>query len=216
MANRPQCPSGIIPFYPQRCHPDPERREGEGSAVAFKTLKMALLPSWRQTSLNRRNVPIRVCQLIVGMTESPHNPDMFRHRCPQHHGVYSSEWWSIDLPSGWTSSDEIGGVSFRRESHGGVLHVSAVRKPDGSIVDDDFSEFIGESKPNCETAMPIRTERCSGFTRDCAHSGTQLTEWWLAHGCVLVYLTFARTADTGSSEPDEVRRIIESLRIKEI
>ena len=150
------------------------------------------------------------------MTESPHNPSMSRHRCSQHCGAYSSEWWSIDLPSGWTASDESDGVSFRSDSHGGVLHVSAVRKPDGSIVDADFSEFIGESKLNCETAIPIHAERCSGFTRECSQIGTLLTEWWLAYGGVLVYITYARTAGLGSGEPDDLRRIVASLRIKEI
>jgi hypothetical protein len=154
--------------------------------------------------------------VIVGMTKSPHNPSMSRHRCSQRYGVYSSEWWSIYLPSEWTASDESGGLSFRSNSHGEVLHVSAVRKADGSVVGTDFSEFIGESRSNCEPAIPIHAERCFGFTRVCLHNGTLLTEWWLAHGWVLVYITYAATAGTGSGEPDDVRRIVDSLRIREI
>ena len=170
----------------------------------------------RRSSLNRRIASISVCHLLVGMTESPHNPSMSRQRCSQHCGAYSSEWWSVDLPSGWTASDETGAVSFRSDSHSGVLHVSAVRKPDGRIVEADFSGFIGEPKLNCETAIPIQAERWSGFTRCCSHNCTLLTEWWLAYGCVLVYITYARTASIESSEPDDVRRIVASLRIKEI
>lgn len=139
---------------------------------------------------------------------------MSRPRCSKHHGIYSSEWWSIDLPSGWAASEESDCVSFRSISHTGVLNASAVRKPDGSVKDEDFSEFIGEANHDCSAAKPIHAGRYIGFTRNCAHNGPLLAEWWLAHGSVLVYITYATTTETESGELDEVRNIVESLRIE--
>jgi hypothetical protein len=114
----------------------------------------------------------------------------------------------------WAASEENDCVSFRSISHTGVLNVSAVRKPDGRVKDEDFSEFIGEPNHNCSAAEPIHAERYIGFTRKCAHNGVFLAEWWLAHGSVLVFITYAKTTETESTELDEVRRIVESLRIE--
>jgi len=139
---------------------------------------------------------------------------MSRHRVLKHHCIYSSEWWSIDLPLGWAASEESDCVSFRSTSHPGVLNASAVRKPDGSVKDEDFSEFIGEPNHDCSAAKPIHAGRYIGFTRNCAHNGALLTEWWLAHGSVLVYITYTTTTENESRELKEVRQIVESLRIE--
>jgi len=134
-------------------------------------------------------------------------------RCTQIDSSYSSEWWSIRLPLGWSVSEESDGVSFHRGAQGGVLRVSAVRKPDGRVVESDFSDFIGEQSQGCSTPQPTQAGPHFGFSRDCERDGTALAEWWLAHDSVLVYFTYSRKADAGSEEFRDVRRIVESVRI---
>lgn len=136
------------------------------------------------------------------------------HRCSQVRGIYSSDWWSIELPSGWSASEGSDCVAFSRGFRAGVLKVSAVRKPDGCIVNADVAEFIGELNQGC--LVPVDAEQYFGFTRNCQRDGTFLTEWWLAHGSVLVYFTYERTPDIGSNELDGIRRIVESARIDDL
>jgi hypothetical protein len=104
-------------------------------------------------------------------------------------------------------------VAFSRDSRAGVLKVSAVRKPDGCIVDADVAEFIGELNQGCSVPQPIQAEHYFGFTRNRERDGTFLAEWWLAHGSVLVYFTYEQTIDIGSNELGDIRRIVESARI---
>jgi hypothetical protein len=53
-----------------------------------------------------------------------------------------------------------------------------------------------------------------GLTRRCVDDEISLTEWWLSRGSILVYLTYAAKAHAEDGQPDDIRRIIESLRIK--
>jgi len=135
-------------------------------------------------------------------------------RCTQIDGSYSSEWWSIRLPSGWSISEESDCVLFHRGPQAGVLRVSAARKPDGCVVEADFSDLIGEMSQGCSAAQPIQAGQYFGFSRECER-GTALAEWWLAHDSVLVYFSFTRRADTGTNELRDVRRVVESVQIKD-
>src|ERR1700739_1027586 len=134
------------------------------------------------------------------------------HRCTQVRGIYSSDWWSIKLPSGWSASEGNDCVTFSRGSRAAVLK-GAVRKPDGCIVDADVAEFIGELNQGCSVPQSIQAEQYSGFPRKCDRYGTFFAEWCLAYGSALVYFTYERTTDIGSNELDDIRRIVESARI---
>lgn len=152
----------------------------------------------------------------LGVPESQDTHSMSIRRCSQIDNSYSSEWWSISLPRGWSISEESDSVSLRRATQDGVLRVSAVRKPDGCVVEADFSEFIGQPSEGCSTLQSIQTERYSGFSRDCERDGLALSEWWLAHGSVLVYFSYERMTGLEIDESGDVQRIIESARIGEL
>lgn len=140
---------------------------------------------------------------------------MSRHRCTERHEAFSSVWWSIDLCPGWSAAEDGDNTIIRSHFQLGVLNISAVRKPSGTVTEEDLWEFIGEAKPGCSAPKESKSQSCFGFTRRCLDSEVSLTEWWLSRGSILVYLAYAAKAHTEDGEPDDVRRIVESLRIKD-
>ena len=131
----------------------------------------------------------------------------------QSRGSYSSDWWSVELPSGWSISEESACVSFCSDSGAGVLKVSAIRKPDGYVAESDISEFIGEQNQGCSAPRPIHSPRYFGRARCCERECTSLAEWWLAQKSVLVYFTYARATET-VNRTEEVRAFLFSTQAK--
>ena len=87
---RPQCPSGTIILCPQQCHPE----RSEGSAVAFGSSKVTLLPSRRpsahlgkeQISLLSRggcDASLPVCSFPVPFAALSNT----QRSCPKHLGT---------------------------------------------------------------------------------------------------------------------------------
>jgi len=141
-------------------------------------------------------------------------PSISMRRCMQSRSIHSSNWWSIELPSGWSVSEESDCVTFRSNAQAGVLKVSAVRKPYGHVAEADISEFIGEPKRGGTAPTPLQTQNYFGWQRHQEHGGTFLAEWWLARESVLVYLTYERPTGAGNDELDEVQRIVKSVCIE--
>jgi|KBSSwiStaDraftv2_1062776.scaffolds.fasta_scaffold46614_2 hypothetical protein len=139
---------------------------------------------------------------------------MSRHRCTERHEVFSSAWWSINLCPGWSAAEDGDHTVIRSHFQPGVLNISAARKPDGTITQADLREFIGEAKQGCAAPQEIKSQSYFGLTRRCVDDEISLTEWWLSRGSILVYLTYAAKAHAEDGQPDDIRRIIESLRIK--
>ena len=123
--------------------------------------------------------------------------------------MYSSQWWSVELPSGWSVSENSDCVSFRSCPLRGILSASATRKPDGRIAVSDLAEFIEGA-----SADAIESERYFGFTRECARGEGFLAEWWLVRGSVLVYFSYSAGCGAEASEIVEMRRIVESVWIE--
>ena len=137
-----------------------------------------------------------------------------RRSCQYGFRVYSSEWWSIELPEGWSHLEEPECTSFHLNATGGVLRVSAVRKPEGSISKADLMDFFEQR--SLGDARPLEVESRHYFGLKCEYEkcDSSWSEWWLARGSILVYITYTTVGPSNrGSELDAIRGIVESLRI---
>jgi hypothetical protein len=129
--------------------------------------------------------------------------------------TYSSTWWSIEIPSGWSPWEHEECTSFHGSPALGVIQVSAVRKLGGDVSHADLMEFATESKNRCARSQSIFTEKHFGFSCESEKNGEFWAEWWLACGSTLVYLTYNVAAGIEASEIDQIHQIVSSIKIQD-
>lgn len=120
---------------------------------------------------------------------------------------YKASWWSIELPAGWTGKEEEDCHTFESVSGVGALQISAHRKGDGAVSDDDLREFAGD--------VPLRAVGfgdVTGFRTRFSDDGTFWIQWWLRSEQTMVHATYnCALEERREAEEALVERTLSSL-----
>ena len=137
-----------------------------------------------------------------------------RYRCQNKPHIYSSQWWSVELPNGWSYREENECTSFYANGANGVLQISAVRKPDSCVGMADVREFSEQANHRNSEMHEVHSKNYFGLSCKYEKGDRYWAEWWLAHGQILVYITYNADVGKQDSEIREIQLIGESLRIR--
>ncbi|HEY6972465.1 MAG TPA: hypothetical protein VJA94_24870 [Candidatus Angelobacter sp.] len=126
--------------------------------------------------------------------------------------TFLSAWWSADLPNGWQGHQEPECATISREPRLGVLQVSAVKKPDGMVTDDDLRDFAEDHVVAGRALLPVEYKVFSGFALSYLKGSLFWKEWWLRSGDMIVYATYNVQKDREHIEADDLETILSSLK----
>jgi len=119
---------------------------------------------------------------------------------------YEAGWWSIELPEGWSVSDDPECATFTSTKLKGVLQLSAYRK-DSDIGEGELSELADEPAPEF-VALGLFAGLCN--THDI--EGLRWKKWWLARARTLIFATYhgpVRSADAGIRAAEKLLKTLE-------
>lgn len=125
--------------------------------------------------------------------------------------LYRSAGWSIQVPDGWTATEEDGHVAFRAEPPRGVLHVSAARK-DGPVTDEDVAEFARDRLGEDAELRPASLGHFRGGHARYEADGECWREWWVYRGSLMLYATYTVDLPLRGTEDGAVDGMLASLR----
>jgi hypothetical protein len=121
--------------------------------------------------------------------------------------LYKSAWWSLDVPAGWTGKEEDACHTFECDSGVGALQVSAHRKEEEPVTDDDLREFAG--------GVPLRAVafgEITGFRTRFSDGGTFWIKWWFRAGKTMLHATYNCALEERKEEEEAlVERALSSL-----
>jgi hypothetical protein len=123
---------------------------------------------------------------------------------------YQSDLWSIDLPTGWEAETDDKCTSIQASPSFGLLQISAARKPDGIVTDQDLNDFTSSVSPTSMTQ--VSTAHLNGLTLERRDEGFYWREWWLRGGSTLIYATYNVRQSMKYKEQEHLQEMIESLR----
>jgi len=127
--------------------------------------------------------------------------------------VYQSSWWSMKLQAGWAAHENADCVSFSADPLGGVLQVSAIRKPDGSVTLQDLQNFASDSRAGIKNLQHFELSEISGIASEYVREERYWREWWLKRGSTVIYLTYNVAAAAREAEADAIDKMISSVTI---
>jgi hypothetical protein len=128
-----------------------------------------------------------------------------------HDRVFLSPWWSASLPSGWRGVEEPTCVTISRQPRLGILQVSAARKPEGVVTDQDLQDFAEEHVATGKTLVRVEYKAFSGFSIDYLKDCLFWREWWLRSGNLMIYATYNVEKDKEDIEKNDLDYILSSL-----
>ena len=127
--------------------------------------------------------------------------------------VYQSTWWSLKLQTGWVAHENADCVSFSATPSGGVLQVSAIRKPSGPVTSQDLHDFASGSRGGVKNLQHVELSQISGIASEYVREKRYWREWWLKKGSTVVYLTYNVAAAARETEVDVIDKMISSVTI---
>lgn len=126
--------------------------------------------------------------------------------------TFLSAWWSADLPNGWQGHEEPECATISRDPRLGTLQVSAVRKPEGMVTDDDLRDFAEELIGAGRSLVPVEYKLFSGFVVSYAKGRLFWKEWWLRSGDMMIYATYNVKKGREHIEAGDLNTILSSLK----
>ena len=127
---------------------------------------------------------------------------------------YASEWWSVELPAGWTSEEVPECTEFFADSGVGALQLSAARNSNGPATDGDLRDF---AKEHLDAGAPVKSVRCGTFTGFYLHysmGDIYQRQWWLRCADTIVMATYTCDSEHKNKEDTVVDSILSTLQRK--
>jgi hypothetical protein len=127
------------------------------------------------------------------------------------HDRYLSAWWSVQLPSGWKGVEEGNCATISKQPRLGVLQVSAARKPEGFVSDEDLQDFAEGHLAPGRSFVEVGFKSFVGFSIEYEKDCFFWKEWWLRSGNLMIYATYKVEEGKESIEKADMDYILSTL-----
>ena len=125
---------------------------------------------------------------------------------------YTSSWWSIELPSGWSAEREEDCVTFTAESGVGALQVSAYRHNGEAVTDEDLNDFAEVEFVAGIIPQDISCGDFRGIAISYVGGDRFWRKLWLRSGSLLLYVTYNCAAEDQAIEVESVNGMLRPLK----
>ncbi len=128
------------------------------------------------------------------------------------HREYTAEWWSVQLPTDWSSEKQPECTAFFADAGIGALQLSAARNTSSPATDDDLRDF---AKEHLDAGAPIKPVTCGAFTGFYLHysiDDTYQRQWWLRCDDTVVLATYTCDLDMKENEDAIVDSVLSTLK----
>jgi hypothetical protein len=124
---------------------------------------------------------------------------------------YEDEWWSVELPPGWSGEREGDTAMIGAEDGCGLLQVRSFRS-DGRDIDDGDLRSLAQA--HLDGGATLHRNRYGGFDGMYVYYRADdrlWYEWWLRSGRIALHATYHCPYEERHREEPEVARILGSL-----
>ena len=127
---------------------------------------------------------------------------------------YKSAWWSVELPDNWEAEQDEDCATFTSERGVGALQISAYRRDDEIVTDEDLLDFAEDDLVEGENSQSVSFGEFVGLeTSYFANEGFS-RKLWLQSGSLLLFITYNCAAEERTVETEDVNLILKSLSLK--
>ena len=126
--------------------------------------------------------------------------------------TFQTEWWSIEIPQGWTAVQHPECATFQADPPVGALQISGVRKLEGTVSNEELEGLPPESTLQGTKKEPVQYGPFDGFRVRFVKGKASWEMWWLRHRNLILYVTYNVDCSRRAKEIETVEKTLYSLR----
>ena len=127
--------------------------------------------------------------------------------------VLETEWWTIGVPPEWWAENDDDGIVISDRDGVGSIEISTLHREAGEFSKD---EVEGIARANGESGWdwsPAQAGELAGVSCDYLEDGDAITEWYLARGPLLLFVTYSCDQENRDLDRAAVDEILATLAI---
>jgi hypothetical protein len=127
--------------------------------------------------------------------------------------VLETEWWTMALPPEWWAEAEDDSILVGDRDGVGCIEFSNLHK-DGGQFDSAELEAIARAESEQELSwQSVELGEFSGVSSAFAEEGAAIREWYVAHGSLLLFITYSCEAENRGMDDAAVDELLDTLMI---
>ena len=125
--------------------------------------------------------------------------------------IVETDFWCLMLPPEWSAGEEEGSVLITDQDGIGELAITTLVGESDGTPETSLSEIAQAESPEVSSWSTATFGDFSGVTGQFTEEGAVLQEWYLSHGVVLLYCTYACDAEDAGMDMPAVEEILGTL-----
>jgi len=125
---------------------------------------------------------------------------------------YSSQYWSVNLPTLWDAEvDEGCDVLYDKEGVGELIFTTIYQE--NGVSDDQLEELASEHLDSNAIIEDIHFDEFSGFVVSFTKDSEYWNEWYLRSDNILLFISYNCNVKDEETDEDVVESILDSLQL---
>jgi hypothetical protein len=124
-----------------------------------------------------------------------------------------TQWWAIEIPDEWNAQYSEDCVTVSDCDGIGSIDISALKKQQGIINDEDLREFADDLLVKQLIPQLVEHNGLSGFYFEYLEDGLAWREWYLAVNELFIYITYNSESENKNFDVAVVDQILETLTL---
>ena len=128
--------------------------------------------------------------------------------------IVETDYWCLMLPPEWSAEQEEGVIRITDQDGIGELALTTLLRAAGELgesAEADQSELAALESPEVEHWLPARFGVFAGLEGRFEEDDTQVREWYLGYGEVLLYVTYVCEGEDAGMDDAAIEEILGTL-----
>lgn len=125
--------------------------------------------------------------------------------------LLETEWWTLQLPPEWWAEHEDESILIGDRDEVGCIEISTLHKEEGEFSAREVARIAREGGDPEEDWRPAKFGSFTGVVAEGEEEGVAIREWCVAHGAMLLFITYSCDADHRGLDDAAVDAILATL-----
>lgn len=128
--------------------------------------------------------------------------------------IVETDYWCLMLPPEWSAEQEDGVIRITDQDGIGELALTTLLRAAGELgasAEADLSELVALESPEVKDWLPVRFGVFAGLNGRFEEDDTQVREWYLGYGEVLLYITYVCDCEDAGMDDAAIEEILGTL-----
>lgn len=127
--------------------------------------------------------------------------------------VLETEWWTLAVPPEWWADTEEDSIVVGDRDDVGCIEISTLHKEQGVFDADEVRAIATSESEAVNDWTRVELGDFTGFTGDYPEEGAAIREWYVAHGAMLLFITYSCDEDNRGMDDAAVNELLDTLQL---